>query len=364
MSNFIYAQSTGFNNAAIGKLETPLKMVIEHESDLCRKKGGTLDWLFNSEKSDRFGETIQYQDEFGTFRYSPEGAGAENDSITETNRKLISHIPFMKEFTITKEMLDDSNYGIGADAKRRAQAFVRAYYLTLNKAAANAIANGTSTNMIFNNAHVDLSTADEKPVFSKDHTYGAENGHGSGTQSNYFGRNRYASSSNKALTMSDVEDLVNEGASKIRNMKDENGEVLGYVADTIIIPGNLPVLEKYVKQVLGSSHEASTANNGINIQYGNWNLIIIPDWQYKIASTAAAQDYPIVLMSSEANKNLAGNMFFNRIPLSIKNWEDGHTRNWIWNGYCRFGIGFGTYKHMCLIKSYSASSADNNLTEI
>jgi len=47
----VYSKSSGLNNAQIGKLETPLKMVIEHESDLQTKKGGICDWLFNIEKS-------------------------------------------------------------------------------------------------------------------------------------------------------------------------------------------------------------------------------------------------------------------------------------------------------------------------
>lgn len=363
MANVIYEASSGFNNAAIGKLETPLKMVIEHESDLCRKQGGILEWLFNVEKSNKFGETIQYQDEFGTFSAAAEGAGAENDGIMETRRKFIEHIPFMKEFTITRQMLDDANYGIGPDAKRKAQAFVRAYYLTMHKIAAQAIANGKSTSMLFNKATVDLSTADKKALFAIDHVYGRTEGHGEGTQSNLFGYNRYTSA-DQALTLEDVENMITLGAGKIRNMKDENGEVLGYVADTVVIPGNLPMLEKYVKQVLGSAHEASSANNGINIQYGNMNLVVIPDWQYNISADAKKQTFPIIIMSSEANKNLAGNMFFNRIPLSLKNWEDGHTRNWIWNGYCRFGVGFGTYKHIAMIESYSASSARGDVTAL
>lgn len=363
MATILYDKSSGFHDAAIGKLETPLKMVIENESDLCRKQGGILDFLFNVERSNKFGETIQYQDEFGTFVSAAEGASAENDGVVETYRKFIEHIPFMKEFTITKQMLDDSQYGLGSDAKRRAQAFVRAYYLTMHKLASQAIANGKSTTMTFNKASVDLATADGKALFATDHKFGKAEGHGVGTQSNLFGQNRYGSA-HTALTIGHVEDIITMGASKIRNMKDENGEVLGYVADTVVIPGNMPLLEKYVKQVLGSSHEASSSNNGINIQFGNMNLVIIPDWQYEIASDAKQQVYPVIVMSSEANKNLAGNMFFNRIPLSLKNWEDGHTRNWIWNGYCRFGIGFGTYKHIALIESYSTSSARNDVTAL
>ncbi len=359
---FIYSETSGLNDSKIGRLATPLKMVIEAESDLQKKKGGALDWLFNIERSNRYGETIQYQDEFGTFTAAAEGAAADSDSLVDTYKKFIEHIPFMKEFTITKQMMDDSLFGIGADAKRRAQNFVRAYYLTMNKLATAAIANGKNTSMTFNKATVDLATADGKALFATDHKYGSASGHGEGVQSNYFGINRYSTDHVK-LTLADVEDAITKGAARIRNMKDENGEVLGFVADTIIIPGNLPMLEKYVKQVLGSPYEASSANNGINIHYGNWNLIVLPNWQYELSENESEQTFPIILMSSEANKNLAGNMFFNRVPLSVKNWEDSHTRNWIWNGYCRFGIGFGTYKHICLVECYSAAS-NGSATEI
>ena len=360
---FIYSESSGLNDSKIGRLATPLKVLIEAESDAQRKKGGALTALFNIEKSNRFGETIQYSDEFTAFMAAAEGTAAEADSIADTYRKFIEHIPFMKEFVITKQMLDDSVHGIGADAKRRAQNFVRAYYLTMNKIAEAAIANGKNTSMSFNKATVDLATADGAALFSTAHKYGSDDSHGTGVQSNLFGINRYRSNAHQKLTLADVEDAITKGAAKVRNMKDENGEVLGYVADTVIIPGNLPMLEKYVKQVLGSPYEASSANNGINIHYGNWNLVVLPTWQYSVASDETQQTYPIIVMSSEANRNLCGNMFFNRVPLSVKNWEDSHTRNWIWNGYCRFGIGFGTYKHIALIESYSAS-ANGSQTQI
>ena len=64
-----------------------------------------------------------------------------------------------------------------------------------------------------------------------------------------------------------------------------------------------------------------------------------------------------MIMSSEANKNLGGNMFFNRVPLTVSNWVDNHTGNYIWGGRCRFGVGFGTYKHIMLaVESSSAVS--------
>ena len=341
----IYSKSSGVNNAAIGKLETPIKMIIEHESDILTKKGGIADWLFNIERSNKFGETIIGQNEFDVFQATEEGAGAENDSITETYRKFIEHIQFMKEFTITAEMMEDANFGVAPDAKRRAENFTRAYYKTMNKICEFALSNATSLSGIFAKAKVDLTAPDGLPLFHSLHKYGAG---GTGTQSNFYYGDIFATGSeNRRPTAAVFEEALGELAVKMRNMKDENGEALGYTADTIILPGNRPLAETVVKKVCGSEGALGNGYNDINLQYGNWNIVIMPSWQ--------TEDDRLMIMSSEANRNLSGNMFFNRVPLTVSSWVDHHTGNYIFGGRCRFGVGFGTYKHIMLAVD-SASS--------
>ena len=338
--SIIYSENSGFANAAIGKLETPIKMVIEHESDLQTKRGGICDWLFNVERSQRFGETIVGQNEFGVFTATEEGAGAENDSMEETYRKFIEHIQFMKEFTITAQMMEDANYGVAADARRRAENFTRSYYKTMHKICEYALSHGTESEGFFAKARLDLRAPDGKPLFASDHVYGGT--HKNGQQSNYFCGSIFKSGtgSGRAFSAAAFEESLGKLAAKLRNMKDENGDVLGYTADTIILPGNRPIAESIVKKVCGSEGALGNGYNDINLHYGNWNIVVMPNWQ--------TTDDRLMIMSSEANKNLSGNMFFNRVPLTVSNWVDHHTGNYIWNGRCRFGVGFGTYKHILL----------------
>lgn len=334
----VYSKSTGLNNGAIGRLETPIKMIIEHESDLLTKKGGICSWLFNIEKSNRFGETIVGQNEFDVFQATLEGAGAENDTIHETYRKFIEHIQFMKEFTITAEMMEDANYGVAADAKRRAENFTRAYYKTMNKLCEFALSNGLAYRNEFARTVIDLTTSDQLPLFCNTHVWG----NSGGTQSNLFCGDIFSSgaSDSRVASTAVFEEALSELSVKLRNMKDENGEPLGYTADTIILPGNRPTAEMIAKKVCGSEGALGNGYNDINLHYGNWNIVILPNWQ--------TSDDRVMIMSSEANKNLSGNMFFNRVPLTVTSWVDNHTGNYIWNGRCRFGIGFGTYKHILL----------------
>ena len=340
MSTIIYSKSADNTNAAIGKLETPIKMVIEHESDILTKKGGVRDWLFNVETSARFGETIVGQNEFNIFSATPEGEGAERDSIAETYRKFIEHIQFMKEFVITAELMEDAAYGVAADAKRRAENFTRAYYKTMHKICEYALSSGTYASGNFSGASLDLTAPDNLPLFYSSHKYGAN----AATQSNFYYGDIFSGGT------AGFEQALSELSVKLRNMKDENGEALGYTADTLILPGNRPTAEMIAKKVCGSEGALGNGYNDINLQFGNWNIVILPNWQ--------TSDDRVMIMSSEANRNLSGNMFFNRVPLSVSNWVDHHTGNYLWAGRCRFGVGFGSYKHILLAVD-SATSVQN-----
>ena len=351
----IYSKNSGLNNAAFGRIELPIKMVIENESDLLTKKGGIRDWLFNVEKSNKFGESIVLQNEFDTFKSVTEGSGAEMDTVSEMNSKFIEHIQYMKEFVVTAEMVEDASYGLAIDAKRRAENFTRAYYKTMNKICESALMNAYQDSCTFAGAEIDLCTADGSPLFASYHQWGGGAG-ATGEQSNYFYGDIFSSGTGDTRVASTgaFEDALAELSVKIRSMKDENGEALGYTADTIILPGNKPKIEQIVKKVCGSEDALGNGYNDINLHYGNWNIVILPNWQ--------PTDGRIMVMSSEANKNLAGNMFFNRIPLTVTNWVDNHTGNYYWNGRCRFGVGFGSYKH--ILMAVDSASAVESATKL
>lgn len=339
MSNFIYSKMSGKNDPMFGKFEHPIKALIENESNACEKQKGVLDFLFNVEKSNRYAETIIGESDFDTFQSVKEGQGAENDNVETTFKKTIEHITFMKEFTITKEMADDAKMGMGTNMKNKPRKFVRAYYKTRNKIAAWALINGTKTSGTFNKAVVDLSCNDGLALFSNAHKYATDKLKGK-TQSNYF----YGDLSSTAAKLEEAMGVL---ANKLRNFKDENGETMEYVADVIVIPCNRPKLEAMVKKVVGSERTVGSDHNDINTQYGNWTVVVLNGWE--------TEDDRFMIMSSEANENLMGNMFYNRVPLDIRNSIDDHTRNFYWNGYCRFGVGFNSWKHILLAVNSSSA---------
>ena len=346
MANFSYSVMSGKNDPMFGKFEHPIKALIENESNQCEKNKTSLDFLFNIEKSSRYSETIMGESDFDTFMAKGEGQEAENDSVQKTYDKTIEHIEFGKEFTITRKMADDAKFGMGANMKARPQKFVRSYYKTRVKLGAEALINATKPNFIFNRAVVDLTTGDKLPLFHNKHTYFTDKMKGK-TQTNYF----YGEITTDANVFEETLAIL---ANKMRNFEDENGETMGYTADVVVIPCNRPKLEMMAKKVIGTERTTGNDHNDINTQYGNWTLVVLDGWK--------CENDEIMIMSSEANKNLMGNMFFNRVKLDIRNGIDDHTRNFYWNGYCRFGVGFTTWKH--ILRAVNSTTAVTNATAL
>lgn len=339
MSNFVYSASSGQNDPMFGKFIAPIKMLIENEANNQEKNKTILDVLFNVEKSNRYAETVMGESDFDTFQSKEEGQGAENDSVQKTFDKTIEHVEFAKEFTITRKMADDAKFGMGSNMKSKPAAFTRAYYKTRVKLAAQALINGTASSMVFNKARIDLTVGDGLPLFNNGHKYFTSKLKGK-TQTNYY-YGDLTSSQEK------FEEALGVAANNLRNVKDENGETMGYTADVLIIPCNRPKLEMMAKKIVGSERTTGTNNNDINTQYGNWTLVVLDGWE--------TTDDRFMVMSSEANKNLLGNMFYNRVKLDIRHGIDDHTRNMYWNGYCRFGVGFTNWKHIALYVNSTGS---------
>lgn len=346
--NIIFTQNLTDNDAAIyGEFLNPIKMALLHESDMNTKKKGVLDYLFNVEKSKNSSEATIGQRGFTTFEPKTEGEKAAYDTIETTYDKVIRHTSFGKTFVITEEAASDAKWGITAQMKRDAEEFVRSYYSTRHLLAEKALANATKTQFTFgskNGKVIDTTVGDNKPLFSNAHTYFNEAL--SGTQSNYYhGLN--------TTSIDALEEHIGELAHKVSCFKDDNGEMTGYTADTIIVPGSRGKLIRMLKKIAGTENALGNGNNDINIQYGNWNIIVLPRWE--------ADEDELMIMSSEANKSFKGNMFYQRSPLSIKTFVDVETRNLTYNGFARMGIGFNNWKHILRARVTADAS---NTTEL
>jgi len=326
------AGTTVAGNALIGRYEAPLRMVIQSESDLCTKNDRFVETLYNTMKSSRYAEAFLLQKEFDIFSVVAEGSAAPSVTTAEAMSKILYHFQFMNQFTVTANMMEDAQVGQAAMAARN---FTRSYYKTRNLLASRALTSATAATMSFAGGTFDLTTADGQPLFHKSHVWGGVN-----TQGN---RHYVKLAANALPDAATVEAALTAAAEKVRNMKDENGYATGYVADTVMIPVNLPGFESVVRKVLGSQYAVNAAgalSGSINTQYGAMTLIVNPYWSVDTTQ----KSYPMIVFSSEANKALCGGVFLDRIPLTVSSRVDENTGNFIFTGRARMSVGFINYK--------------------
>ena len=265
-----------------------------------------------------------------------EGEAAAQDEYEQGFDKFVRHASFGLEVMISKELRDDNQFD---DAKQKAINLVQAYKRTRARLATQAITQaveGTS-NISFNSATIDVTCGDNKSLFHSAHDLKSIEG---ATQANYF-----------SDVLGSNTSVLNKATIKMRNFKDDKGNVLGFVPDTILLPGNDPEYEDFVKRVIGSDGEVGSDHNDINTQRGKWKMVVDPEW----TPTISATNHPVILMSSQALKALQGTKFYDRTKLDILSREDEHTRNLTYNGFARMSITFPNWRHVMMLGAGDAT---------
>ena len=296
-------------------------------------------------KSQRWGEKSIVMGGLGDFQAKSEGENATQDTFSQGYEKFVQHATFALEVEISKELKDDNMLD---DAKQKVINLVQAYKRSRAKLATAAItgAVGATENITFNGATIDVTCGDGLALFNEAHKI--KNVAGNKTQCNYF-----------SDVLGSNTTVLNKALNKMRNYRDDRGEVLGFIADTIIIPGNDPEYEDFVKRVIGSDGEVGSDHHDINTQRGKWKLVVDPLW----TPTISQYNHPLIIYSSEALKALQGIKFYDRTALDIETDVDVHSRNLTYNGFARMSITFPNWRQAMMIGAQDSNTAiDTNVS--
>ena len=335
----IIRRSTGLaNNREWDEWATLLDSVIFDSEAQKNNYDNIVSALTIEKSSKRWGEKSITMGGLGDFQAKTEGAAATQDDYEQGYEKFVEHATFALEVEISKELKDDNMIDT---ARQKTINLVQAYKRTRARLTTQAItgAVGAATSISFNGATIDITTGDGKALFNEAHTLKSVVGT---TQCNFF---------SDVLGSTTV--VLNKASNKMRNFKDDKGNVLGFMPDTVIIPGNDPEYEDFVKRVIGSDGEVGTNNNDINTQRGKWKFVVDPEWTPTISST----NHPVILLSSEAMKALQGTKFYDRTKLDIMTDVDVHSRNLTYNGFARMSITHPNWRHVMMIGSSDSSTA-------
>ncbi len=314
-------------NARLGRIDSSVVAYFHSESDNQRKKLALESLLYNKIPATHGTESIVTAGGMTEMHIVEEGGRAGKQSYSEIRALTLIMHQYLDSFQVTKNMVEDSNF---PEIQRGTEQLARAYYKAHNKHLQLALANGFGKQYNIGGKAFTDYTIDGLPLFHKAHLYTKENK----TQSNRFSDVR---ASGKNITSEYLTDVITELSSKLTGMYDEEGTPTGYIGDMIIVPAGNPKLRGKILQAVGSFNVAGTANNDINVQYGNWSIITLPLWM-------SAKD-EFIVMSSEANRELMGNLFLERVGLEINTEVSESTASINAVARAREAIGFGNYKH-------------------
>ena len=327
-------------NAAIGKFDRPIRMIIEEETNLCRKKNQFDRLIYNVANSDKFSEAYFVENELGMLKAVAEGAAGDDLSSKEVGKKFIDHTEFKGDSLINRTLIEDSNRN---EISKRVRKLIRSYWSTRNKFAQAGLYSGTAATMTFAGKSFDLTTADGLSLFNKEHKWGT----GTDTQSNY----RYYLTEN-AVDASMMAELMAAMAVAGRQLKSESGDPLGYTFNKIFVPGNRYALESSVRKVIGTQYSPGDDKNDINIMHGGWQLVVLPNWE--------SESDVFIVGSDESNENNSGSMFYDRMPFDVQR-SDQFDRedNLVLHGRARMSLVHNGYKHYQMCKIVKTAASDS-----
>lgn len=312
----VFSELSGKADSTYKAIEGVITEIITDADTGKTNDDEVLESIANIKTSKKFAERGGTLGEFANFDMVSEGGKAATDDIEEGYGKLIEHTEFSKSFVITRKMIKDNNID---DAKVIAKAYMNSYKRSKLDFLTQYLVTEGATFTYGSHAGLDKTTGDAKGLFATDHPGKRA---GVATQSNVF-TNPFGNDASMLARL----------ASVGRGFKNDSGVIQGYTINKIVIPGNCWRLEELIKRIINSTQVVGSANNDVNTQKNKWTLVVDHLWE------AAAGTEPYILISDTANEELRGINFYNREDLDIKNEVDIHTRNLVWNGYCRFGVG-------------------------
>lgn len=325
MANITFTEGSGLQDSIFGKSQEPIKLFIEKRGEAFEQQS-MIPELFSMQKSQHWGEKFTSMTSMEGFKPVGENGDYPVDGMQEGYSKFLEHMTWKNSFSLSREIIDDAKL---MDLRQKPQAFVTSYYRTREKFAAALLGgamdkayNASDYSIPFSGKVFSSAGADGNNLFATAHP--TKTGKGS-TQSNLFDEEFSA-------------DALAALEAKMQDFRDDNGEVLDIVPDTIVIPNDY-ALKKAVFSAIGADKSPDTANNGFNFVYGRWNIIVWPYLNQYVKTNTSAW----VLMDSKYNEEYGGAIWLDRVNLEVRSELAGNDAN-VWKGYSRFTAGFNDWR--------------------
>lgn len=349
----IFNIEEAIHNSAFNILQEPIKMILENETEAF-EKDSIIPKVFVMKTSDKYREEYRSTTTMDGFKPTEDLEPAGLSDFGEGYSKQFVFQTWTNAFMVSKQTIEDNNM---MSIEPKAMGFIKSYGRTREIYAVNmlgaALGKVNNEYRITANSGLGMDTTDgtiegtKRQYFHNAHNPVGHNGAaGDGTtQSNKFYANIAWDGSDPELEEK-VIDIIEQVASKMKTFKDDKGNIVPCNPTKIIMAEDYRLTD-VVMRALKTKYGSRMGDNGVNLAYGKYELIISP--YLSAIDGFKDDDHAVILLDPARNKEGMGAVWFDRVPLQIDSYIDKKTKANIWDGRARFGAGFGDFRAMAYI---------------
>ena len=149
----------------------------------------------------------------------------------------------------------------------------------------------------------------------------------------------------------------------ISPLKDDDGNI-EYVNPKIIMVPKHYKLKDRLEKALKSKYTSAMGDNAPNPMYGKWT--IVESTMLAEQAGFGKDDHAFVIIDPDYNKNWYGGLWYDRVPLSVKVYEDDPTGAMVTTARARFGADFYNWRFISYValNDGTVSNATDITTEV
>lgn len=367
----IFNIEESIKNSGFNILQEPIKMILENQTEAF-EQNSIISKFYVMKTTDRYLEEYRSMTSMDGFKPTEDMEVANISDFEESYFKQYTTQTWTNSFVISKQTLED-NKMMNIDAS--ATGFIKSYNRTREQYAVEmigaALGNTYPEHKIGAKDGKGMDTVlgdiegNKQQYFHNAHkTVKLKDGRNQITQSNKFYANLDLESGEVADLEEKILDVIGQVEAIMATYKDDKGNIVPVDVDTIFVGKNYRLVD-ILTRGLKSRYGAAMDGNGINTQYGKYNIVVSP----YLSGIEGFRDVDngLILMSSERNKEGLGAVWFDRKPLEVRSYKDDKTEANVWVGRARFGAGYGDFRAMSYISfptSTASAKASANATLI
>jgi hypothetical protein len=315
-----FSEASGLQDTIFGKCQHPVQRVIERRGEEFEQTS-LLKKLFLFSITKNYGDLMTAMTAMNGFLPVGELGAVPIDGFQQGFSKFLGQMTWKNSFALSREIVDDAKI---IDIRKRPESFIVGYLRTRERFGAALYGGALSglTKVKFGGMDFDVSCADGKPVFDKEHPAKVKGAKPCNVFSDAF--------SAKALGRMET---------VMQNFKGDNEELLDVSPTTILIPNDADLKES-VFAAIGADKNPVNSDNAYNYQFGRWNVSI---WPY-LNPFLKQGVKPWVLLDPLYNDLYGGACWNDRVALEVKSTVDDNVTANKWWGYARYNATFNDWR--------------------